>query len=108
MSIRSLSATLLAIQIVLPQAVNGEEFTAQASGDATQSEAAADTSLPATLQKLNELFRADDYDAAYQLASDSAADYEGDECFDFFYGFSAMQSGHADQAVFIFERLSNN
>ncbi|MAK91826.1 MAG: hypothetical protein CMI13_11395, partial [Oleibacter sp.] len=111
-NIRSLSATLLAIHIVLPQAVNGEEFTAQANSDAPQAEAGAeaatDTSLLATLQKLNGLFRADDYDTAYQLASDTAADYEGDESFDFFYGFSAMQSGHADQAVFIFERLSNN
>ncbi|ASP40737.1 hypothetical protein CHH28_19590 [Bacterioplanes sanyensis] len=45
------------------------------------------------------------YQHAYAVAQQQLLAYEGDPAFDFYYGFSAAQTGHYQEALFVFERL---
>jgi len=78
----------------------------------TQAPAAA-TAVPAPApaqikQQISELISQQQYQAAYDLAQQHLAELEGDATFDFQYGFSAAQSGFYNEALFVFERLSND
>ncbi|MEL7399448.1 MAG: tetratricopeptide repeat protein, partial [Pseudomonadota bacterium] len=61
----------------------------------------------ALLQRLTQYINQQQYDQAYQLASDQLAQLEGDPTFDFNYGFSAAQTGRYNEALFVFERLTS-
>lgn len=45
------------------------------------------------------------YQQAYAVAQQQLLAYEGDPSFDFYYGFSAAQTGNYQEALFVFERL---
>lgn len=58
--------------------------------------------------KLNQFIRlveATEFNDAYNLGLELQSQWEGDEQFDFNFGFSAAQTGHYNQALFSFERL---
>lgn len=57
------------------------------------------------LRQFIQLVEAAEFDAAYVLGLDLQAEWEGDEEFDFNFGFSAAQTGHYNHAIFSFERL---
>lgn len=67
---------------------------------------------PLTLQQVNQqlatLIDRQDYLTAYQQARSLLSRYEGEPAFDFYYGFSAAQLGHFNEALFSFERLSSH
>ena len=58
-----------------------------------------------SLDKLIELINNNDMHAAYLLGLEMQEEWEGDEKFDFNFGFAAAQTGHYNQAIFSFERL---
>ena len=58
-----------------------------------------------SLDKLIELINNNDMHAAYLLGLEMQQEWEGDEKFDFNFGFAAAQTGHYNQAIFSFERL---
>ncbi|MAD46208.1 MAG: hypothetical protein CMI02_06310 [Oceanospirillaceae bacterium] len=97
---------LLAATLLLPgtaMAENPDQDQAQAPAQDTSLTDPSDAGQ--LLNRLNQLVVAADYPAAFRLATANAGGYEGLEAFDFYYGLSALQTGHADQAVFVFERL---
>lgn len=49
-----------------------------------------------------------DYRGAYELAQKQAPLREGDSDFDYLYALAALESGHADEAVFALERVVAN
>ena len=57
------------------------------------------------LDKLIQLVNNNDVHGAYLLGLDMQQEWEGDEEFDFNFGFAAAQTGHYNQAIFSFERL---
>lgn len=46
------------------------------------------------------------FSLGYQLAQKILPDWEGDSTFDFLYGVHAIETGHYDEATFVFERLT--
>ncbi|WP_020406139.1 tetratricopeptide repeat protein [Hahella ganghwensis] len=56
-------------------------------------------------QSLKELTSTAKYEDAYQLGLEHLASGEGDPTFDFYFGLSALESGHYPEAQFAFERL---
>ena len=48
---------------------------------------------------------AGDAAAAYQIGVDNSGELAGDPEFDYYFGLAATESGHAEQAVFAFERV---
>ncbi|GGY38511.1 hypothetical protein GCM10011297_09600 [Bacterioplanes sanyensis] len=57
------------------------------------------------LQQLRVAVEQGQYQLAYATAQQQLLQYEGDPSFDFYYGFSAAQTGHYQEALFVFERL---
>ena len=57
--------------------------------------------------KLSRLIDQQQFQQAKALAEQHLETFEGDSQFDFFYGFSAAQSGAHHEALFVFERLSD-
>lgn len=57
------------------------------------------------LTQFIQLVEATDFKAAYLLGLNLQIEWEGDETFDFNFGFSAAQTGHYNHAIFSFERL---
>lgn len=57
------------------------------------------------LQHLKQLFDAYQRQAAYEYAYHYIKDMEGDPYFDYLYGVSAIDTGHASQGVFALERV---
>ena len=72
---------------LLPLLVTGQ-FASAAPGDEIR-------------QRLN----AGDAAAAYQIGLDNSADQAGEPSFDFYFGLAALEAGHAERAVFAFERV---
>lgn len=58
------------------------------------------------LNTLEKLVNGGQYSKAYAQAQDMLFDYEGNPEFDLLYGTAANETGHSDEAVFIFERLA--
>jgi len=58
------------------------------------------------LKNLQELADKGEYKQGYDLASSMLDDHEGQDKFDFYYGLHALESGHANEATFTFERLT--
>ena len=58
-----------------------------------------------SMQTLQQLFQSYQRQAAYNYASQHLNQMEGDPYFDYFYGVSAIDSGHASQGVFALERV---
>jgi len=57
------------------------------------------------MQQLQSLFKSYQRQAAYDYASQYVTQMEGDPYFDYFYGVSAIDAGHASQGVFALERV---
>ncbi len=57
------------------------------------------------MKTLEKLVGDGQYGKAYEQAQDMLFDYEGDPEFDLLYGTAANETGHSDEAVFVFERL---
>ena len=57
------------------------------------------------LQHLQSLFASYKRQAAYDYATQFVKQMEGDPYFDYFYGVSAIDTGHASQGVFALERV---
>ncbi len=55
--------------------------------------------------ELGRLIEREDYAAAYELAQRQLDNRGGDLQFDFFYGLAALETGHANEAAFAFERV---
>lgn len=70
---------------------------------------AGDASRPhqrsSTAHQLAELLQHQQYEPAYALALQHLSHEEGDPDFDFHYGLAALESGRAEEASFVFERL---
>ncbi len=62
----------------------------------------AETSFPI----LEKLVKQQKYQLAYELAKKARADNEGDPRFDYLYGFSALQIGDYNEAVFALDRVT--
>ncbi len=62
----------------------------------------AETNFPV----LEKLVKQQKYQLAYQLAKNIRAQNEGDPRFDYLYGFSALQSGDYNEAVFALDRVT--
>lgn len=60
----------------------------------------------AKLKELQTLADKGEYKQGYDLASSMLDDHEGQDKFDFYYGLHALESGHANEASFTFERLT--
>ena len=58
-------------------------------------------------KQLAQLIDQQQFQQAKELAEQHLDAFEGDSQFDFFYGFSAAQSGAHHEALFVFERLSD-
>ncbi|MDR0780098.1 MAG: tetratricopeptide repeat protein [Pseudomonadales bacterium] len=67
--------------------------------------AAAEDEVPAALLPLDALVDDSRFDEAYALAQTMLAEWEGEPLFDYLYGSAALESGHANAAIFAFERL---
>lgn len=61
--------------------------------------------VAADVHQIQTLINNRQYRAAYELAEAMASDYAGDPQFDFYYGQAALNTDHADVAVFAFERV---
>ncbi|MFO7602990.1 MAG: tetratricopeptide repeat protein, partial [Gammaproteobacteria bacterium] len=59
----------------------------------------------ADLPHLDALIQAQNYPAAYTLATELEAEFAGQADFDFLYAIAAIESGHVHQAIFALERL---
>jgi len=62
----------------------------------------AETSFPI----LEKLVKQEKYQLAYKLAKKIRPQNEGDPRFDYLYGFSALQSGFYNEAVFALDRVT--
>lgn len=60
---------------------------------------------PDSVAELNTLVANRQYNEAYILSQQLLDENEGDPNFDFLYGLAALETGHANEAVFAFERL---
>lgn len=65
----------------------------------------SDDPVIAELQSLVDMSR---YNEAYELARTALFEHEGEPRFDFLYGMAALESGHPEEAVFAFERISQS
>jgi tetratricopeptide (TPR) repeat protein len=66
---------------------------------------AAEDEVPADLVPLDALVDDSRFVDAYALAQTLLLEWEGEPQFDFLYGTAALESGHANEAIFAFERL---
>ncbi|NVK02772.1 MAG: DUF560 domain-containing protein [Oceanospirillaceae bacterium] len=66
--------------------------------------AAASSSVYASMQQLDELFRSGNSVAAYKLSQQMLADFEGQPEFDFILGASSIDQGQYKEGVFALER----
>ena len=57
------------------------------------------------LNQLKSLFDTGQILQAYEYASQEVRDYEGDPRFDYYYGISAIDTGHASEGVFALNRV---
>lgn len=57
------------------------------------------------MDKLQALFDSGDVKRAYDYAAANVMQYEGDPGFDYYYGISAIDTGHASEGVFALERV---
>ena len=57
------------------------------------------------LNQLKALFDAGEINKAYDYAEAEVTKYEGDPNFDYYYGISAIDTGHASEGVFALERV---
>ena len=57
------------------------------------------------VRQLAELIERQEHAKAHELAMQHVASEEGDPEFDFYYGLAALETGHAEEASFVFERL---
>lgn len=57
------------------------------------------------VERLAELVRAGDYEAAYELARDHVGEMAGDVEFDFYYGIAAVDTGNLSEGIFALERV---
>lgn len=57
------------------------------------------------LQQLKQLFNKQQRGQAYEYANKHLASQEGDPYFDYYYGVSAIDAGHASEGVFALERV---
>jgi tetratricopeptide (TPR) repeat protein len=69
------------------------------------SAAATEDEVPAALVPLDTLVDDNRFADAYALAQTLLIEWEGEPRFDFLYGTAALESGHANEAIFAFERL---
>lgn len=69
---------------------------------------AAELSEAEVLQQLRQLISQQQFQQAYELAEQYAAQLEGDATFDLYHGISATQVGAHETAHFSFDRLANN
>ncbi len=67
--------------------------------------AVAETKMNFDIKQLSSLFDKYKRKQAYHYASQYLAEQEGDPFFDYYYGVSAIDSGHASQGVFALERV---
>ena len=58
-----------------------------------------------SVEKLTNLFKQYERAQAYSYASQYLSEQEGDPYFDYYYGVSAIDTGHASQGVFALERV---
>lgn len=61
--------------------------------------------MPPPSAQLDDLISAGQYQQAYQIASASLEEWEGDTQFDFLYAIAAIESGFPNEAVFALERV---
>lgn len=59
-----------------------------------------------SLDQLTVLAKNGDYDQGYEMSKQLIDEWEGDPRFDFYYGLHALETGHFDEATFVFERLT--
>lgn len=63
------------------------------------------THADTTLAQLDALTNQQDFAGAYALGQNLLGEYGGVENFDFLYGWSAVETGHAEEAAFALERV---
>lgn len=56
-------------------------------------------------ERVAELIRTGEHQAAYDLAREQRAQHEGEPKFDFWYGLAALETGHINEAIFALERV---
>lgn len=59
-----------------------------------------------SLDQLTVLAKNGKYDQGYEMSKQLLDEWEGDPRFDFYYGLHALETGHFDEATFVFERLT--
>lgn len=57
------------------------------------------------VERLAELVRAGDYEAAYELAHEHVGEMAGNVEFDFYYGIAAVDTGNLSEGIFALERV---
>ena len=90
---RTMQAALMAAGLVIVQMLHPGTLQAAPADD------------PFNLKTLQSLFQAYERQQAYDYARRYLAEMEGEPYFDYYYGVSAIDTGHASEGVFALERV---